>query len=168
MKKQPKTKKTHRAKGMARKTSELRTQTLPDSGRRNFLHLARNIAIAAGVIGGSGYVLAHNVLSTMEEHDLSRIANGTPTVVQIHDPQCSLCLALQSETRKALRQFPEGQLDYVVANIRSNDGRQFANRYGVQHVTLLLFNGKGELEDVLEGQRGSYQLKAAFSRLVVN
>ncbi len=102
----------------------------------------------------------------MHEHDLSRVGNGRPTVVQIHDPQCSLCLALQTETRKALKMLDDDALDYVVANIRSEKGQTFANRYGVQHVTLLLFDGRGELQDVLQGQRGSYQLKAAFEDLL--
>ena len=136
------------------------------SDRRGFLKLARNVAIGAGIVGGGGYVFAQNVISTMNEHDLSRVENGVPTIVQVHDPNCSMCLALQRETRKALDLFDDGQLDYVIANIKSSKGRAFANRYGVQHVTLLLFNGEGELQDILQGQRGSHQLRAAFANLL--
>ncbi|MES0880639.1 thioredoxin family protein [Roseibium sp. SCP14] len=137
-----------------------------DPSRRRFLRLTRNIVIGAALVGGSGYVFAQNVLSARHEHDLTRVGNGRPTIVQIHDPQCSLCRALQKETREALAMFEDGELNYVVANIRTQKGRSFANRYGVQHVTLLLFDEKGELQDVLQGQRGSYQLRDAFRGLL--
>ncbi|WP_298822859.1 hypothetical protein [uncultured Roseibium sp.] len=134
--------------------------------RRGMLRLVRNVAIGAAVLGGTGYVFAQNVMTTMHEHDLDRVGNGVSTIVQIHDPQCSMCLALQRETRKALDMLEGRQIDYVVANIRTQKGREFANRYGAQHVTLLLFNEAGELQDIVQGQQGSYQLKDAFERLL--
>lgn len=161
-----KQRKSRKSAGKATKQNDSATVDTPSSGRRSFLRLARNLAIGAGVVGGSGYVLANSVISTMNEHDLTRVGNGKPTIVQIHDPNCSMCLALQKETRKALDEFQDGRLDYVVANIRSAKGKAFANRYGVQHVTLLLFDGEGALQDVLQGQRGSHQLRAEFSKLL--
>ncbi|MEP3049231.1 MAG: thioredoxin family protein [Roseibium sp.] len=164
MRKQRKSRKP--AAKASKQNSSVQSEDAPSSGRRNFLRLTRNLAIGAGVLSGGGYVFAQNVISTMNEHDLTRVGNGRPTVVQIHDPNCSLCLALQKETRKALKQFQEGRLDYVVANIRSAKGKAFANRYGVQHVTLMLFDDKGELQEILQGQRGSYELRAEFSKLL--
>lgn len=102
----------------------------------------------------------------MHEHDLSRIGNGTPTVVQIHDPECSLCLALQRETRQALQQFDSDDINYVVANIRSADGRNLADQYRVPHVTLLLFDSEGVHKGTLRGQRQSEELAAAFRQIV--
>lgn len=139
-----------------------------ETTRRDVLRTARNAAIGLFVVGGSGIVLARSISSTLEEHDLSRVENGTPTIVQIHDPQCSLCRALQRETRRALKHFDDGELDYVVANIRTQEGSQFAARHGVQHVTLLLFDSEGALRTVLRGQRHQSQLRAAFQRLVSN
>jgi len=136
--------------------------------RRNVLRLGRNLAIAAALLGGTGYVFAQNVMTTMHEHDLQRVGNGRSTIVQIHDPQCSMCLALQRETRKALEMLQSDEIDYVVANIRTEKGRNFATHYGVQHVTLLLFDGEGQLQDILQGQHGSYQLKAAFEELLAS
>ncbi|MES0811488.1 thioredoxin family protein [Roseibium sp. SCPC15] len=146
--------------------NRIEAEAQADQGRRRFLRLTRNAVIGAALVGGSGYVFAQNVLSARHEHDLTRVGNGKPTIVQIHDPQCSMCRALQKETREALAMFEEGELDYVIANIRTQKGRSFANRYGVQHVTLLLFDEKGDLQDVLEGQRGSYQLRDAFRGLL--
>jgi thioredoxin-like negative regulator of GroEL len=150
----------------AKHDNRIEAEAQADQGRRRFLRLTRNVVIGAALVGGSGYVFAQNVLSARHEHDLTRVGNGKPTIVQIHDPQCSMCRALQKETREALAMFEEGELDYVIANIRTQKGRSFANRYGVQHVTLLLFDEKGDLQDVLEGQRGSYQLRDAFRSLL--
>lgn len=134
--------------------------------RRDFLRTARNAAIGLLVVGGGGVVLARSIGNTLEEHDLSRIDNGTPTIVQIHDPQCALCRALQSETRQALRDFGDDELDYVIANIRTPEGSLFAADHGVQHVTLLLFDAEGALQTVLSGQRHHTQLRDAFQRLL--
>ncbi|WP_306145673.1 hypothetical protein [Roseibium sp. MMSF_3412] len=154
------------AKPKDRKSRQNNTQQQVSAGRRNFLRLGRNIGIGAVLLGGTGYVFAQNFVSMRHEHDLTRVANGRPTVVQIHDPQCSLCRSLQADTRKALDMFEDGELDYVVANIRTAKGKTFQNRYGVPHVTLLLFDGKGELQEVLQGQRGAYELRNHFQALL--
>ena len=155
----PATKKQH-------KPQAAKTEDSVNESRRALFRKVRNGAIGFAIVGGLGGLLARNVYATMHEHDLSRLANGRPTIVQIHDPQCRMCLALQKETRKALKAFDSDALDYVVANIRTADGRAFANRYGAQHVTLLLFDAGGNLQQVLQGQRGSATLQTAFRRLL--
>ncbi|MCR9135889.1 MAG: thioredoxin family protein [Alphaproteobacteria bacterium] len=149
-----------------RKAGRAATSGRTDKGRRSFLRTARNGAIGLAVVGGIGFLFVRNVSSTMHEHDLTRVQNGKPTIVQIHDPQCSSCAALQRETKQALKNFDTGELDYVIANIKTPEGRNFANRYGAQHVTLLLFDGEGALQGVLQGQRGRNELRFAFERLL--
>ena len=100
----------------------------------------------------------------MREHDLSLIGNGIPAVVQIHDPQCQRCVALQRETRDALCEFDESELQFLVANIRSEEGRALAAAHGVGHVTLLLFDASGQRRAVLAGSNESEYLAAAFRR----
>ena len=134
--------------------------------RRALFRKARNWTIGLAVVGGSGFLLVENVLGTIREHDLSQVGNGRPTIVQIHDPQCPTCMALQREARSALKHFDSDDLNYVVANIRSQEGVRFANRYGVRHVTLLLFDGDGELKDILHGPRDSNSLQTAFASLL--
>ncbi|CTQ56086.1 hypothetical protein LP7551_04643 [Roseibium album] len=164
MKKQRKSNKSSNGRSRSGNTSQ--SEAPADAGRRKFLELARNLTIGFAAVGGTGYVFAQSFKSTMHEHDLTRVENGRPTVVQIHDPNCSMCLALQRETRKALEMMESEELDYVIANIKTQKGQTFANRYGVQHVTLLLFDKRGELQGVLQGQRGSYALRDAFRDLV--
>jgi hypothetical protein len=67
----------------------------PDTTRRAFFTKARNWGIGLAVLGGAGFGVAHMVRGTAHAHDLTRVANGKPTVVQIHDPQCTLCVALR-------------------------------------------------------------------------
>ncbi len=141
-------------------------QQWADEGRRRFLRLARNSAIGLSASAGIGFLFVQNVRSSIREQDLSRVGNGTPTIVQVHDPQCSLCRSLQRETRKALKQFEENELDYVVANIKTAEGSRFARRYAVPHVTLLLFDKRGELRATMRGQRQSEELGLAFRQLV--
>lgn len=127
------------------------------------LRAAASWGVVALALGGVGYWTVASVSASIEETDLTRIGNGTPAVVQIHDPQCPVCMALQRETRDALASFEDGALGYIVANIKTDEGRALATRHGVGHVTLLLFDGDGTLRTVLSGPRTSADLRAAFA-----
>ena len=130
--------------------------------RRDTLRLLRNGALAAAALGGVGVFSVNAVRATAREQDLGRIGNGIPAIVQIHDPSCSLCTELQRQTRRALRAFDEEEVGYLVANINGNDGAALAARYGVGHVTLLLFDGGGEMRQVLHGVRREDELRRHF------
>ncbi len=134
----------------------------PSLDRRHILKYMRNGTIALAAIAAGGYFAMDKVQATLTEHDLSKLGNGIPAIVQIHDPQCPVCLALQRETRDALGHFSQGDFEYMVANIRSQEGSAFANKYFVPHVTLLLFDGQGTLVKVLNGPNKSDFLQAEF------
>lgn len=134
--------------------------------RRDVMGSLRNWALGITVLGGAGLFAAHSVGKTIREHDLSVVGNGTPTIVQIHDPQCTLCRALQREARGALEDIGDDRLDYAIANIRSAEGQQFAARYRAEHVTLLLFDAKGVLRSSLQGPRSRRELSMAFRQLL--
>lgn len=102
------------------------------------------------------------VTTSLAEHDLSQVGNGTPTVVQVHDPECQLCRALQSETRDALCEVDDDDLQYLVANLRTASGRKFAAAHGVGYVTLLLFDGDGQRQGILSGVRNADSLEEIF------
>ncbi|MEM1383224.1 MAG: hypothetical protein AAF713_09360 [Pseudomonadota bacterium] len=130
--------------------------------RRQMLRSVASWGAVAVALGGVGYWAVGGVRATIAEQDLSRVGNGTPTIVQIHDPQCRECMALQVETRDALAALDSQSLDYVVANIRTAEGRAFAGRHDVSHVTLLLFDGRGALRNVLRGVQPSATLQREF------
>lgn len=134
--------------------------------RRDFFSKLGSYAVVTAATGGVGWYFIDEVCATTRENDLTRIGNGIPAVVQIHDPECPRCRALQRETRDAMSNFREDELQYLIANIRLGKGRQLATKHGVGHVTLLLFDGKGNRMGVLAGQNNSDYLAGAFRNLV--
>ena len=132
------------------------------TSRREFLATLSNAGLIVAASGGVGWYLIDEVCATTRENDLTRIGNGIPAVVQIHDPECPRCRALQKEARDAMSGFNENELQYLVANIRLTKGRQLATKHGVGHITLLLFDGKGNRRGVLVGQNTSDYLEDAF------
>ena len=136
--------------------------------RRQMLNYVRNGLLATAAVGAGGWGAAYAYETHVARHDLSVIGNGIATVVQIHDPQCPTCRALQKETLRAARSFEDTVLQVRVANIRTTEGRTLANRYGVPHVTLLLFDGAGEMQDVLSGPNNRNFLRAQFAQHVAN
>lgn len=133
-----------------------------DHGKRASLSTLRNWAIGAAVVGGGGYWFASDVQATMREHDLSRLGQGVPTVVQIHDPGCPQCTALQRTARAAMNGFDETELVFLVANINTEEGRAIATANGVGHVTLVLFDGEGRRQEIIQGPSTEARLEAAF------
>lgn len=130
--------------------------------RRGALRWGRNAAVALVALGGAGYFGTRAVRATIAEHDLTRVGQGKPTIVQVHDPSCSMCTALQRETRRAMTHLGECDLVYLVANIKTTEGQAFASQYGVPHVTLLLFDGEGALVDRLHGVQDREVLRPIF------
>lgn len=131
--------------------------------RRRFLRLARNGAIALPIAGGIGFFAIQSTLASRREGDLSQIGQGTPTIVQIHDPQCSLCRALQAQTRRVLKDFDDDAFTYLVANIKTSEGQALAAEHRVPHVTLLLFNARGRMVDVVRGPTDLDNLRNVFA-----
>jgi hypothetical protein len=136
--------------------------------RRSFMSMAGTFGIAAVVIGGIGFWGVRTVQASVAERDLTQIGQGMPAIVQVHDPQCAVCNALQREARAALKGFDADQLDYRVADIKTNDGVAFAARYGASHSTLLLFDKAGELSARLVGPSDRDTLARAFASHVAN
>jgi hypothetical protein len=122
-----------------------------DQKKRKTLRLLRNLAIAAPVVGGAGFFSIRSVQATICEADLTKVGNGLPTIVQIHDPNCQLCAVLQNQTRRALRPYDDDSHQFLVANIKTADGGAFAAKHRVPHVTLVLFDKNGKMTQVVRG-----------------
>ena len=124
-----------------------------------------NVALyGAGALAlvGGGTAFAFDFRRKLAEADLSRIGDGMASVVQIHDPGCPSCRALQKETRAALRSCDEGGTQYLVADINSTDGASFASGLGLPHVTLALFDGEGRHVHTIQGVTPAADIKAAI------
>jgi len=138
----------------------------PGVSRRALLSRAGYASLAVMAVGGAGAWAVGHVRAIRADHDLGRLGRGIPAVVQVHDPQCPVCNALQRQTRKALSGFEDSEVIYLVANIRTAEGTAFAARHGAPHVTLLLFDGAGRLRDTLHGPREAEELRPSLARLV--
>ena len=167
-------------KRQKRKTTTKRKQETHSSGqtaaspaprkrlrsRRDLLQNVGYGVLGLGVFGAGGWYLASSVHASILERDLSRLGNGTPTVVQIHDPQCPQCRDLQREVCKALAELDDAEIQYLVADIRQPEGRAFAAQNRVGHVTVLLFDGSGTRRGVMVGQNSSDVLLNEFRNLI--
>ena len=136
--------------------------------RREMLSLAKFGAVGTAILGAGGFYFATRISTAMAEEDMTRLGNGVPTVVQVHDPSCSQCIALQRQVRQAMDTFDAERLQYVVANIHTPEGRAFADQHGVGHVTLVLLDGRGRVRDVITGVRTSDALLERFRRVALN
>ena len=136
-----------------------RSQKTSILNRRNAIKLLIALPIA-GVVGAAihRYDVQNNGL-----HDLSFVGQGTPVVVQIHDPQCQQCRRLMNNTRKALK----GREDvaFRVADISSGDGSHFQKKHNASTISLLLFNAVGKHVDTIEGVASVDELKSRFASL---
>jgi hypothetical protein len=157
--------KKRRVKSQKRQSTRPTTSISPSDNkksRRDFLAILSNVGLFSAAGGGISWYLVDEVCATTREHDLTRIGNGIPSVVQIHDPECARCRALQGENRNAMSNFHDGELQYLVANIRQAKGRSFAHKNRVGNVTLLLFDGKGNRKGVLAGPNKAEHLTDIF------
>lgn len=127
--------------------------------RRGVLRLAGFGVVGAGVAAAVGYAGVGMYAQYMQEHDLAQIGKGKPAVVQVHDPKCPTCTALQRQTRAAMKQFGECDLLYLVADITQPEGQVFARRHNVPHVTLVLLDAQGQAVQVLSGMRQRAELE---------
>ncbi|QIT56080.1 thioredoxin family protein [Aquisalimonas sp. 2447] len=96
--------------------------------------------------------------------DISVIGDGKPVIVQVHDHGCPTCRRLLSNVESAYPEFSD-RMDFRVVDIDSSEGRRFAREHDVSHVTLVLFDGSGEVHRILEGVRSTDELRRAFRSL---
>lgn len=122
-------------------------------------------SLGGAIVLGGGAVFAQDFRRNLSEADLSKIGNGRPTIVQIHDPGCPMCRSLQRETRAALRACETEQTQYLVADIGSQDGSAFSIRMGLPHVTLVFFDGAGQQVHTIQGVTPADQIKADMTRM---
>ena len=132
----------------------------PSLERRRVLGIAALGVLGTGAAAAGGWAGLSLIARYEAEHDLSQIGKGKPAIVQIHDPNCQLCRTLQKQTRRALRDYDDESFTFLVANVATAEGGALAAQYGVPHVTLLLFDGDGEMVQVVRGPTDTATLEA--------
>lgn len=99
-----------------------------------------------------------------EEYDLSRIGNGRPVVVQVHDPTCVVCRQLQRIVDSLQGEF-RADVDFLIADLSRPEGQAFANQQQVGSVTLVFFAQDGQRLGKLEGPQEPEFLRKVFGEL---
>lgn len=161
-------KRRNKPAGKAQQTGHQQASPAPESdgaapaSRRNFMKLAGNGVLALAAIGAVGWYFVSDVTATVQEHDLSKIGNGIPAIVQVHDTTCPTCKSLMRETRAAMAEFGDDELQYLVADLDSEAGGALAAKHQVGKITLLLFDGQGNKLNTLSGPNSSERLINAF------
>ena len=153
---------TKSKKGRHKTAEAAATSAAADPSKRDSLRLLRNGGLAVLALGAAGWAGTRAVRANIYTHDLGRVGQGTPMVVQIHDPSCQTCNTLKRRTPRALRGIDDARLQYVIADIKTQEGAAYAAAHGVPHVTLLLGDGKGAAQSVLQGLQDVDVLRAAF------
>ncbi len=116
------------------------------------------VAALVFVLGAAGihaYEANHK-----EMHDLEVIGQGSPVIVQIHDPGCPTCRRLKNAVTNTLNS--NDPILYRLADITTPEGKAIQNKYSVPHVTLLFFNSRGRHVHTTEGLQTTEQLRAAI------
>lgn len=132
---------------------------LTDFSRRNALKIGLGLGT---VVLGAGALHAYDT-KNKGVYDLSTLGQGTPTIVQIHDPGCPTCRRLKSIVTNALSGHE--QIDFKLANIKTKEGKALQNKYDVPHVTLLFFDARGEHVHTTRGLQTKTELKAVIERV---
>ncbi len=130
----------------------------------NWRQWIKNTIIGSVFLALIGTAVALHSKVREGERDVSVIGNGTPTVVQIHDPNCQLCLRLKSNLDSVKGEFKDN-IQFKTVNIAASKGRNFAAKYRVPHVTLLFFDKRGERVNTLQGVTPKEEIRTALNAL---
>jgi hypothetical protein len=131
--------------------------------KRRTQRVLRGTLLAAVVLALGGGMIYAAQQRAAREYDLTVIGSGVPAVVQVHDVTCPFCNDLRANVRAIEGEFDADELHLKIADIATEEGLRFAARHTEQRrVTLLYFDGAGQLTDVQSGVRTPEELRDAF------
>ncbi|MDX9740620.1 MAG: hypothetical protein RBT81_05530 [Gammaproteobacteria bacterium] len=97
--------------------------------------------------------------------DLSRIGQGRPAVVLVHDKEAVASLELMTMLNE-LRGDYEDRMEFLATDVATDEGRSFAQSQGVGSSLLVLFDGAGSRVAIIDGIRDPGILRSTLeSRL---
>jgi len=96
--------------------------------------------------------------------DLSKIGQGLPVVVLMHDKNSVKSLALMELLNK-IRSDYAGKIEFLAVDIDSQEGQVFSRRQAVGAITLLLFDAHGVRRAVLDQSADENLLRSVLDGL---
>ncbi|MBX2870250.1 MAG: thioredoxin family protein [Acidiferrobacterales bacterium] len=134
------------------------------SKRRNRRELKKAIWLVVGALVlalGSAAAISAYKKNWAEAHDLSVIGQGIPAIIQVHDPKCPKCKKLMENTKVALRDYDD-KFVFKIADITTGAGRSLQRDHDARIISLLIFNGRGELKRRISGVKDPDVLDIEF------
>ncbi|GAB6091146.1 thioredoxin family protein [Spirochaeta dissipatitropha] len=121
------------------------------------------IIVAVGMISAASAIALASNRNSRRHYDLTRVGQGIPAVVQVHDTTCPVCTELRSNISRIENDFDDSDLLVLIADVDKEEGLNFAARF-TQHrrVTLLYFDPVGNLVDVQSGLQQPDELRSRF------
>ena len=121
----------------SKKIQKISTEQAPSKLRRKLIMIpAVAVALGTTAVGINAYES-----NNRELHDLDVIGQGSPVIVQIHDPGCPTCRRLKKIVDNALKS--NDSVLYRLADITSAKGKALQDKHAVPYVTLLYFAPNG-------------------------
>lgn len=111
----------------------------------------------------AGLALAATLLPRGFSDDLSRIGQGRPAIVLIHNKEAVYSLELMTLLNRVRPDY-EDRVEFLAVDSATESGRRFAGQYGVDDSLALLLDGKGMRLAVIDGVRDETALRAAIDR----
>lgn len=132
------------------------TQTTQPKSR-----LRRGALIIALILVAAGILIS--LLPRGYSRDLSQIGKAGNVVVQIHDHN-QVSSQLFMDALNTLRGDYEGRVTFLVADVYTAEGKDFAAKMGTTSAALILFAPDGEKLSALYGQQDVATIKKALDQ----
>lgn len=107
--------------------------------------------------------LAATLLPRGFSDDVSRIGQGRPAIVLVHDKESVLSFELMTLLGNVRGDY-EDRLEFLAVDTATAQGQDFMRRQRVDEGVLVLFAADGNRAAVLGGVRDEAALRAAFAR----
>ncbi len=122
--------------------------------------LAKIIA-AAFVLG----ILALGIMNLPRGYsrDLSLIGKGKNVVVQVHDHNLVGSIDLMENLNKARPEYA-ANIEFVIADLLTSEGKEFARIHNVGSVTLVFFAPDGTQRGAVQGVQDTAALKNSLNQ----
>ena len=98
--------------------------------------------------------------------DLSKLGQGLPAVVLVHDKNSMGSLELMSLLNKVRPDYTD-KLEFIVVNINSKEGKIFREQQNIDGIVLVLFSHKGIKRGTLTNRKDEAGLRSELNKLFI-
>ena len=117
------------------------------------------------ILGVSAFLaIAIMLLPKGFNDDLSKIGQGIPAVVLVHDKGSMGSLNLMALLNKVRPDYTD-KVKFIVVNINSKEGKMFREQHNIDGIVLVLFSHKGIKRGTLANSNDEAELRSELNKL---